>query len=81
MLKKAFQVVICLIMVLGLIACTQANDANEGGNAIHIGIVTGTVSQGEDELRGAEAMIEKYGNADEGGMIKHVTYPDNFCGI
>lgn len=44
----------------------------------HIGIVTGTVSQGEDELRGAEAMIEKYGDADQGGMIKHITYPDNF---
>lgn len=44
----------------------------------HIGIVTGTVSQGEDELRGAEAMIEKYGDADKGGMIKHITYPDNF---
>ena len=45
---------------------------------MHIGIVTGTVSQGEDELRGAEAMIKKYGDAANGGMIKHVTYPDNF---
>ena len=44
----------------------------------HIGIVTGTVSQGEDELRGAEKLIEKYGTADNGGMIRHVTYPDNF---
>ena len=44
----------------------------------HIGIVTGTVSQGEDELRGAEALIKKYKTVDEGGMIKHVTYPDNF---
>ncbi|MFT5872178.1 MAG: hypothetical protein ACI8WT_001108 [Clostridium sp.] len=46
---------------------------------MHIGIVTGTVSQGEDELRGAEAMIKKYGDAADGGMIKHVTYPDNFA--
>lgn len=45
---------------------------------MHIGIVTGTVSQSEDELRGAEAMIKKYGDASDGGMIKHVTYPDNF---
>lgn len=44
----------------------------------HVGIVTGTVSQGEDELRGAEALIAKYGSTDNGGMIKHVTYPDNF---
>ncbi|HOB10975.1 MAG: DUF3798 domain-containing protein [Acetomicrobium sp.] len=44
----------------------------------HIGIVTGTVSQGEDELRGAEKLIEDYGDASSGGMIAHVTYPDNF---
>ena len=44
----------------------------------HIGIMTGTVSQGEDEVRGAELMIKKYGDVAKGGMIKHVTYPDNF---
>ena len=44
----------------------------------HIGIMTGTVSQSEDDLRGAEHMIELYGNSAEGGMITHLTYPDNF---
>lgn len=44
----------------------------------HIGIVTGTVSQSEDDLRGAELMIQKYGNSAEGGMVTHITYPDNF---
>lgn len=44
----------------------------------HIGVVTGTVSQSEDDLRGAEELIRRYGNADDGGMIKHLTYPDNF---
>ncbi len=44
----------------------------------HIGIMTGTVSQSEDELRGAELLIQKYGNAAEGGMITHITYPDHF---
>ena len=38
-----------------------------------IGIVTGTVSQGEDEYRGAENVIKKYGSD-----IVHVIYPDNF---
>lgn len=38
-----------------------------------IGIMTGTVSQGEDEYRGAERMIARYGD-----RIRHVTYPDNF---
>jgi ABC-type sugar transport system substrate-binding protein len=44
----------------------------------HIGVVTGTVSQGEDVVRGAEALMAKYGEATKGGMIRHVTYPDNF---
>ncbi|MGL4209138.1 MAG: DUF3798 domain-containing protein [Candidatus Adiutrix sp.] len=44
----------------------------------HIGVVTSTVSQGEDELRGAEALIAEYGETGKGGYITHVTYPDNF---
>ena len=44
----------------------------------HIGVVTGTVSQSEDDLRGAEQLIEEYGAVADGGMIQHVTYPDNF---
>ena len=38
-----------------------------------IGIMTGTVSQNEEEFRGAQAAARKYGAA-----VKHVTYPDNF---
>ena len=48
------------------------------GEDYHIGLVTGTVSQSEDEIRGAEAAIEKYGKASEGGVIVHDTYPDRF---
>jgi len=44
----------------------------------HIGVVTSTVSQGEDELRGAEAMIKLHGDVKDGGMIQHLTYPNNF---
>ena len=44
----------------------------------HIGIVTGTVSQSEDTARGAEAAIARYGVAEKGGKIVHITYPDNF---
>ena len=46
--------------------------------AFHIGIVTGSVSQSEDDLRGAEELIKLYGDARTGGMISHITYPDNF---
>ncbi len=44
----------------------------------HVGIITGTVSQSEDDLRGAEAMIKEYGDVKNGGMIQHLTYPNNF---
>ena len=56
---------------------TSANQSNAGGDAAedwHIGIITGTVSQSEDDLRGAEAIQAKYG-ADK---VKLATYPDNF---
>ncbi len=76
MFRRVMLVALSLMMLVSLIACTAAPEVDS--DVMHIGIVTGTVSQGEDELRGAEAMIEKYGDADAGGMIKHVTYPDNF---
>jgi len=44
----------------------------------HIGIMTGTVSQQEDELRGAERLVKEYGDVSDGGMISHITSPDNF---
>ena len=40
----------------------------------HIGIITGSVSQSEDDRRGAEAFQEKYGE----DMVKLAIYPDNF---
>ncbi len=44
----------------------------------HIGIATLTVSQAEDTYRGAERMIQEYGDVASGGMIQHVTMPDSF---
>jgi hypothetical protein len=56
-------------------------EADEGGEEpavevepYKIGIVTGTVSQGEEEFQEAMAQIAKHG-ADK---IVHTTYPDNF---
>src|SRR5512145_850835 len=45
---------------------------------VHIGVITGTVSQSEDDLRGAEALIKAYGEVKNDGMIRHLTYPDKF---
>jgi len=41
--------------------------------AFKIGVMTGTVSQGEDEFRAGQMIAAKYGD-----KVKHVTYPDNF---
>ncbi|HOO64600.1 MAG TPA: DUF3798 domain-containing protein [Synergistaceae bacterium] len=64
---------VSIIFVLVLCGTAFAAEA-----PFHVGICTETVSQAEDDLRGAEALIEKYGDVNNGGMIKHITYPDNF---
>ena len=61
------------LMVLVVLSSAAFADA-----PFHIGVVTGTVSQSEDDLRGAEALIAEYGSVAEGGYIQHMTYPDNF---
>ena len=48
--------------------------AGGGEEGFHIGIVTGSVSQSEDDRRGAEAFQAKYGE----DMVKLAIYPDNF---
>ena len=51
-----------------------ADDEYSDEEAFHIGIVTGSFSQSEDDRRGAEAFQEKYG-ADS---VTLAIYPDNF---
>ena len=46
----------------------------EGTEDFHIGIVTGSVSQSEDDRRGAEAFQKMYGE----DVVKLAIYPDNF---
>ena len=50
-----------------------AEETSEAGD-FHIGIVTGSVSQSEDDRRGAEAFQEKYGE----DCVTLAIYPDNF---
>ena len=62
----------------------QDGDSGEAGDAAatledgigdyHIGIVTGSVSQSEDDRRGAEAFQAKYGE----DKVTLAIYPDNF---
>ena len=70
-MKKTF----ILFLVAILVVTTGCGTKNASSNVDYkIGIVTGTVSQGEEEFRAGERMVAKYGN-----MIKHITYPDKFA--
>ncbi len=69
---------IAFLIVLSLVFCLFANGAKEEAKAasdtFHIGIVTGSVSQSEDDRRGAEEFQKRYGE----DVVKLAIYPDNF---
>jgi len=75
-MKKIITLLLCLLMVFGLTACGGSNEpAVENDEAsFKIAIVTGTVSQSEDDRRGAESIQAKYGE----DRVLLATYPDNF---
>ena len=88
-MKKIITLMLAAIMLLALCACgpkaepaAPADPANPADPAtpaepaadFHIGIVTGSVSQSEDDRRGAEAVQAMYGE----DMVKLAIYPDNF---
>jgi len=75
-MKKILSILLVLAVLSGALFAQGGMEVAK--DDYHIGIVTGTVSQSEDDLRGAERMIEKYGSVSTGGKIQHVTYPDNF---
>ncbi len=78
-MKKILSILLVLAVLSGALFAQGAQEAAPAAaKDYHIGIVTGTVSQSEDDLRGAEEMIARYGSANAGGKIQHVTYPDNF---
>ncbi|HAV00531.1 MAG TPA: hypothetical protein DCW47_04995, partial [Lachnospiraceae bacterium] len=52
----------------------ETAEASEASGDYHIGIVTGSVSQSEDDRRGAEAFQAMYGE----DRVKLAIYPDNF---
>ena len=71
-MKRILALILVTILVLSTLVGCGTKDAG-GDGSYKIGIVTGTVSQGEEEYNAAQDMIAKYGD-----MIEHVTYPDNF---
>ena len=76
-MKKILSLLMCLMLLTGLVGCAGSTNPTAGDNAssgdYKIGIITGTVSQGEEEYRQAEKMKAKYGD-----KIVTATYPDNF---
>ena len=70
-MKKVVSLLLALIMAFSLVACGEKK-----GDTVpyKIGIVTGSVSQSEDDRRGAEAFQKEYGE----DMVQLAIYPDNF---
>jgi hypothetical protein len=70
-MKRIVTLLLALAMVFSLAACGGA--AESGSSDYKIGIITGTVSQGEEEYQAAQNLKAKYGD-----MVVTATYPDNF---
>ena len=74
-MKKIITLLLAVLMVFGLTACGgNSSDTTADDDSFKIAIITGTVSQSEDDRRGAEAVQAKYGE----DVITLATYPDNF---
>lgn len=76
-MKKVVSLLLALIMAFSLVACGEKQgetDDNTDTVPYKIGIVTGSVSQSEDDRRGAEAFQKEYGV----DMVQLAIYPDNF---
>ena len=80
-MKKVVSLLLALIMAFSLVACGDKKNNDEPNNPDNtdtvpykIGIVTGSVSQSEDDRRGAEAFQKEYGE----DMVQLAIYPDNF---
>ena len=73
-MKKYLSVVLTLALILSLAAFAMPTAFAADDDDFHIGIITGSVSQSEDDRRGAEAFQAMYGE----DMVKLAIYPDNF---
>ena len=71
-MKRLVTLLLVLAMVFSLVAC-GGNTAADAKSDYKIGIITGTVSQGEEEYQAAQNLKAKYGD-----KVVTATYPDNF---
>ena len=74
-MKKVVSLLLALIMAFSLVACGEKKGETDDNTVPYkIGIVTGSVSQSEDDRRGAEDFQKEYGE----DMVQLAIYPDNF---
>ena len=74
-MKKVVSLLLALIMAFSLVACGEKKGETDDNTVPYkIGIVTGSVSQSEDDRRGAEAFQKEYVE----DMVQLAIYPDNF---
>ena len=71
-MKRLVTLLLALVMVFSLVACGGSSD-KAASSDYKIGIITGTVSQGEEEYQAAQNLKAKYGD-----KVITATYPDNF---
>ena len=71
-MKKLLCVLLAALMAMSMAVIAFADEAP--AEEFHIAIVTGSVSQSEDDRRGAEAFQAMYGE----DMVQLAIYPDNF---
>ncbi|MDD3290624.1 MAG: DUF3798 domain-containing protein [Eubacteriales bacterium] len=72
-MKKTVSLLLALVLVMSSFAACGGGEEVVDESAYKIGIITGTVSQGEEEYQAAQNAKAKYGD-----MIVTATYPDNF---
>ena len=70
-MKRLVTLLLALVMVFSLVAC--GGSAKKESGSYKIGIITGTVSQGEEEYQAAQNLKAKYPD-----IVVTATYPDNF---
>ena len=71
-MKRLVTLLLALVMVFSLVACGGSGE-KAASSDYKIGIITGTVSQGEEEYQAAQNLKAKYGD-----KVVTATYPDNF---
>lgn len=73
-MKRRICILLAVLMAILAVGCRRSEKASTKTDDYKIGIITGTVSQGEEEYQAAQNMVKAYGE----DKIKTATYPDNF---